>query len=482
MQNEYVIILLLIVSVIMGIWYKKGISNTCSEEDQIQIIDDGGKPEIVFCKDDKELFTIYQISEKFDASKHHVKEICVDNSFLTAFSPFIRESLEILNHGNKVLTKESIYTVVVQFKPHIEEALRAGKLELVPSKDGGLLMIARNVKSKKFAAHGRMVTKKEIISKFRPKELAAATMNIVSFAVGQYHLAEIHKELKGIKKGIDDIKNFLINQQVSNICGSFNYIIDHIYPAMMQDTVEYANTYHNKLEDIYHQTTQIIYHLEMKNKSYLTDIQNMKRPSKIFNEQDMNDILKTIGNYKTEVVEPYMYCVRLKLMVLQMLSLLIHNQDYINEQRDIIRKEFDEFIEKHNLYYSEVNKKVDEIRKNPPILNSPQLHEKLLNVLAITTASIIITAPIIAPAVMVCDRLTGNKGKEMLLSKIPTVEEKCCLIEKRSEELMLNNQIEHIGRIFDMQYSVDGMPTYLELSVDSNGNILENRLLCDSKN
>lgn len=61
MQNEYVIILV-IVAVIVGIWYKKHISNTCSnevrEENQIQIIDDGGKPEIVFCKDDKELFTI----------------------------------------------------------------------------------------------------------------------------------------------------------------------------------------------------------------------------------------------------------------------------------------------------------------------------------------------------------------------------------------------------------------------------------------
>lgn len=379
------------------------------------------------------------MSDRLDASKHHIENICVDNNYLTAFSPFIKEALEVLNHGGKVLTKESIHTVVVQFKPHIEEALRAGKLELVPSKDGGFLMIARNIKGKRFAGHGRMVNKREIISKFRPKELAAATMNIVSFVVGQYHLAEIHKELKGIKKGIDEIKKFLENKQVSNICGSINYIIDHIYPAMMQDTVEYGNTYHNKLEDIYHQTTQIIYHLEMKNKSYLTDIHNMKRPSKIFNEQDMNDILKTIGDYKTEVIEPYMYCVRLKLMVLQMLSLLIHNQDYINEQRNRVRKEFDEFIEKHNLYYSEVNKKVDELRKNPPILNSPQLYEKLLDVLAI------ITVPIV-PAVMVYDRLTGNKGKEMLLSKIPTVEEKCCLIEKRSEELRLDKKIKDIEK------------------------------------
>lgn len=109
-------------------------------------------------------------------------------------------------------------TVELVFDPKIQQGMREGTLNIVPAIGGGSRLMARDVKSKTFSGHGR------VIDGGRIKHLAAGVFHIVSIAVAQSHLDEINRSLEKIKESVEDVKRYLSDKDKAKLRGTFTYM------------------------------------------------------------------------------------------------------------------------------------------------------------------------------------------------------------------------------------------------------------------
>ncbi|MFJ1254267.1 hypothetical protein [Cupriavidus sp. CuC1] len=109
-------------------------------------------------------------------------------------------------------------TVELVFDPKVQQGLKDGTLELIAAQKGGVYPTARQVGSKKFAGHGR------VIEGGRARQMAAGAFQLLSIAVAQSHLDDINRGLDEIKQGISDLHIYLDNKDQAKLEGAVLYL------------------------------------------------------------------------------------------------------------------------------------------------------------------------------------------------------------------------------------------------------------------
>lgn len=175
-------------------------------------------------------------------------------------------------------------TIEIIFDPRVQEALNEGVYEIVPAVGGGTRAMAREVASKQFTGHGR------VVEGGRLKQLGAGTFQLVSIVVAQAHMAEINSNLLEIKGGIEKLQQFLEGKDRAKLKGDIAYleeIVAEVSRLSLLDKITPEKR--GQLEHLRREAMAWEYQLQDEAKNILT---------RIFNQKDVDSMGGTESTYK----------------------------------------------------------------------------------------------------------------------------------------------------------------------------------------
>lgn len=98
--------------------------------------------------------------------------------------------------------------VIVKFSPEVARGVATGSLELARASGGeGVRAIAREVSSKRFVEHGRLLTE------VNPVAVAGAVWQVAALVTAQRFLADIDVRLRVIEGGLHSLREFLEDER-----------------------------------------------------------------------------------------------------------------------------------------------------------------------------------------------------------------------------------------------------------------------------
>lgn len=189
---------------------------------------------------------------------------------------------------------------------------------LAPSGDGqSFFPYVRNIRGRisKLARLKDAQALREVIS-------GAMVFQLVSVLVAQKHLADISKKLDEIKKGVDDIKTFLVSERKSVITGAMKYLEQAVH-AVMQG--EFPDAVRHELERIERDLIGIQDHLVEELRTH-ADEANKIRSDEWFGTGTRHTDIKNYQDKLYKIQQEWLLCVRARAACWQVLSVFPGDQ------------------------------------------------------------------------------------------------------------------------------------------------------------
>lgn len=199
--------------------------------------------------------------------------------------------------------------------------------DLVRAADGnGFRAYAMNG-DKKISEHARLFETRSLDNLID----AAAIWQVASVVVAQKHLADISKKLDEIKDGIAHISEFLDNQRKARIKSAFDYAYQ-VYFSINEG--EISDSSKVEIERCERDLIEIQNHLEMEFKQKVD--KKVEHSETWGTEQLTKDMGKKIENIGL-LSEDIAMCIKIRIVIWHILSLLNTNYQYKSRQESILR-------------------------------------------------------------------------------------------------------------------------------------------------
>lgn len=189
-------------------------------------------------------------------------------------------------------------TVELVFDSKVQQGLREGTLEVVPAAGGGARLMARDVESKAFSGHGR------ILDGGCARQMAAGAFHILSIAVAQSHLDDINRGLTEIKIALEDVKRYFGDKDKAKLRGTLVYL--EYLVSMMNDLgspEKVPSEKRNQLEAIRRETMEWVEQLRYEAVALQEQIDAQQDVDSWGGTENTFNALKSLAGKMTDLIE-----------------------------------------------------------------------------------------------------------------------------------------------------------------------------------
>lgn len=185
----------------------------------------------------------------------------------------------------------------VIFTPTMMEEFKKGTAKLMDTKDGG------GFRAIAVATEGKQKIKEhaKLVQEINPALVLNASFQLASVVVAQQHMQHINQSLKQIKRQLEEIRNFYMNEYLFHAKGNIEYFELRVIPHF-QAYGTFDFNIRIQAENRFNKTIDILPNILNKQQFLLDEIENVKTSvyfGKIFAEEEkaVKKLKNTLGDY-----------------------------------------------------------------------------------------------------------------------------------------------------------------------------------------
>ena len=344
MVNEHllIIVILIMVTIFAILWY---LSRRYFSIEKRSAVEEDGAP----------LIKIAPLQDS-EISKYDFEELQLSDELKSEFGTYISPLIQ--QAPNLAMTAKHATSYIATFSPEVTKGLKDGIMHLVKAKDGSEYLAVVANEKERFSGIG-MLNKG-----LSPTTGALMVWQFLAVITAQKFLSDINKRLANIEKGVEDIKEWLEEEQRSKIKGNLKYLLQRNILNMQKIREVDVQTFNNKLEDIEQESLQIMFHIQKH-------VEDIRKSIKEFNpkKKDIEKSVKTLGeniNNFTKKTISYLLILQTRAVTAQFKTFLPADQTpTIESFKEILKMSEEEILLQKELKEIVKNKIAEMERKIP---------------------------------------------------------------------------------------------------------------------
>ena len=300
----------------------------------------------------KIIFPGVEIARYQKTEMDNYEEIQLNEKTLIGFSSWFQQAPNLAQSGAQIM----LNTYTLTFKPEIAKGIADGSLKIMESLDGGIRAVA--VDGNNIMRGGGSLNPAMGL-----KSMAGvmAVWQVLAIVTAQKFLADINKQLEKIHKNLEEIKNFLENQQDAKLIGSLKYLQD-IHDTLSSqsfDNVEFG-AFLNQLEAIERECNEIMFSLERQMEKVHVDFKKQPLQAKLNIQEHLTVSRQLLTDYE-RLARSYLIAVAVKCLAYQTRYAILSNPNLTLRRLSTLKTDLSIWSENRRNFYELVGKRLPEL-------------------------------------------------------------------------------------------------------------------------